>query len=189
MPSKLQRRLEELERLVREDRDEVSKRSGVPFVLFAYNPDDEITVDREVRSLIDKLEFNNQTVADIDMRELVFTTLERRGILDRVSDLEQRNKEQLLNGLRSSLLDGGEMGELATAIAAEAGQADTVVIYRMGILYPFSSASTLMGQLETNTPADIPIVFCYPATIDDKNIRFLDQSEGTYYRANVIAYE
>jgi len=189
MPSKLQRRIEEVEQLVREDRSEVNKRSGVPFILFAYNPDDELEVDKEIRNLIEKLEFNNQTVADIDMRELVFNTLEERGILDRVSSLERRDTEKLLDGLRSSLIDGGEMGELSSAIAAQAEQADTVVVYRTGILYPFSSASTLMGQLETNTPADTPIVFCYPSTIDDKSIRFLDQSEGTYYRANVIAYE
>ncbi len=189
MPSELQERLTQVEQLVREDRDEVSKRSGVPFVLFAYNPDGELEVDTEIRNLIDKLEFNNQTVADIDTRELVFDALEDRGILNRVGDLERRDTQQLLDGLRSSLIDGGEMGELASAIATQAEQADTVIVYRMGILYPFSSASTLMGQLETHTPADTPIVFCYPATIDDKNIRFLDQSEGTYYRANIIVYE
>lgn len=189
MPSKLQQRFKKLEQLVREDRDEVGSRSGVPFVLFAYNPGEELEIDKEIRNLIGKLEYNDQTVADIDMRELIFDTLEDRGILDRVGDLERQDTEQLLNGLRSSLIDSGEMGELASVIATEAEHADTVIIYRMGILYPFSSASTLMGQLETHTPADTPIVFCYPATIDDESIRFLDQSEGTYYRAEIIVYE
>jgi len=189
MPSEYQERLEEVERLVRDDRDEVGKRAGVPFIVFTYDPADEIEVDEEVRNLIKKLEYHDQNIAGIDMRELVFTVLEDRGILDRVADLERRDRDQLLDGLKSSLLDGGEIGKLASAIAEQAEKADTVIAYRMGILYPFASASTLMGQLETNTPDDTPIVFCYPAKVDDKSLRFLDESEGTYYRARVIGHE
>src|SRR6056297_2315682 len=169
MLSDFQARLEEVERLVRDDRDEVGKRAGVPFIVFTYDPGDEIEVDEEVRNLIEKLEYHDQTVAGIDMRELVFKTLEDRGILENVIDLERRDRDQLLDGLKSSLLDDGEMGKLASAIAAQAEDADTVIVYRMGILYPFASASTLMGQLETNTPDDTPIVFCYPAKVDDKS--------------------
>jgi len=61
----------------------------------------------------------------------------------------------------------------------------------MGILYPFASGSTLMGQLEGRVPTDedgndIPIVLCYPATTDGNTLHFLNESDGTYYRANVI---
>jgi hypothetical protein len=188
MPSDFQKRLEEVERLVRFDRDEVGKRAGVPFIVLTYDPADEIGVDEEIRNLIEKLEFHNQDVAGIDMRDLVFGILEDRGILENVIELERRDREQLLDGLKSSLLDG-EMGELASAIATRAKNAETVIVYRMGILYPFASASTLMGQLETNTPDDTPIVFCYPAEVGDKSLRFLDESEGTYYRARVIKNE
>jgi hypothetical protein len=186
MPSDFQERLEDVEQLIREERDEVGKRAGVPFIVFTYDPVDEIEVDKEIRNLIDKLEYHDQVVAAIDMRDLVFSILEERGILDNVIDLERRDRERLLDGLKSSLLDDGKMGKLASAIASEAEHADTVVVYRMGILYPFASASTLMGQLEVNTPDDTPIVFCYPAKVDDKSLRFLDESEGTYYRARVI---
>jgi len=189
MLSDFQARLEEVERLVRDDRDEVGKRAGVPFIVFTYDPGEELKVDEEVRNLIEKLEYNDQVVAGIDMRKLVFNTLEDRGILENVIDLERRDRDQLLDGLKSSLLDDGEMGQLASAIAAEAEDVDTVIVYRMGILYPFASASTLMGQLETNTPDKTPIVFCYPAKIDDKSLRFLDESEGTYYRARMIGHE
>jgi hypothetical protein len=189
MLSDLQARLEEVERLVRVDRDEVGKRAGVPFIVFTYDPGDEIEVDEEARNLIEKLEFHDQIVAEIDMRELIFSILEDRGILENVIEKERQDRDKLLDGLKSSLLDDGEMGQLASAIAAEAEEADTVIVYRMGILYPFASASTLMGQLEMNTPEDTPIVFCYPAKVDDQSLRFLDESEGTYYRARVIGHE
>lgn len=186
MPSNVQRRLEEVERFVREDRDELNKLVGVPFIVFTYDPDDELTVDEEIRNLVEKLEYNEQAVAAIDMRELVFSVLEERGILDNVIEQERNDRNRLLDGLKSSLLDDEGMGELATRIATWADEADTVVVYRMGILFPFASGSTLMGQLEGNVPPDTPIVFCYPATVDDNSLRFLDESEGTYYRAKVI---
>ncbi|MFC6765531.1 BREX protein BrxB domain-containing protein [Natrinema soli] len=189
MVSDFQAQLEEVERLVRDDRNQVGKRAGVPFIVFTYDPADEIEVDQEVRNLINKLEYHDQAVAAIDMRDLVFTVLEERGILENVIDLERRDRERLLDGLKSSLLDDGEMGQLASAIATQAEDADTVIVYRMGILYPFASASTLMGQLEMNTPDDTPIVFCYPAKVDNKSLRFLNESEGTYYRARVIGHE
>jgi len=156
MLSDFQARLEEVERLVREDRDEVGRRAGVPFIVFTYDPADEIEVDGEIRNLIEKLEYHDQEVAGIDMRDLVFSVLEDRGILENVIDLERRDREQLLKGLKSSLLDDGEIGELASVIATQAEDADTVIVYRMGILYPFASASTLMGQLETNYPGRHP---------------------------------
>jgi len=186
MPSDFQERLEEVERLVRDDREEVGRRAGVPFIVFTYDPADEIEVDEEIRNLIEKLEYHDQTVAGIDMRDLVFSILEERGILEDVINLERHDRDRLLDGLKSSLLDDGNLGEIASEIASQAEDADTVIIYRMGILYPFASASTLMGQLEMNTPDKTPIVFSYPATIDDKSLRFLNESEGTYYRAKVI---
>lgn len=189
MPSEFQDKLEEVERLVRDDRDEVGKRAGVPFIVLTYDPSDEIEVDESIRNLIEKLEYNDLDVAGVDMRDLVFSALEERGILENVVDLERRDRDQLLEGLKSSLLDDEGMGLLASKIASRAEEADTVIVYRMGILYPFASASTLMGQLEMNTPDETPIVFCYPAKVDDKSLRFLDESEGTYYRARVIGNE
>lgn len=186
MLSNFQARLEELERLVRDDRDDVGRRAGVPFIIFTYDPDDELAVDEEVRNLIEKLEYHDQIVAEIDMRKLVFNILENRSILENVIDLERRDRDRLEDGLKSTLLDDGEMGQLASAIAMAADGADTVIIYRMGILYPFASASTLMGQLETNTPDDTPIVFWYPAKVYDKSLRFLNESSGAYYRAKLI---
>lgn len=186
MPSDIQQRIARVEQLVVDERDEVGKRTGVPFVLFTYDPGDELTVDEEIRNLIDKLEFNDHDVAEVDMRDLVFSVLEEREILDNVIDLERRDRDRLLDGLKSSLLDDGEMGEIARKIADCAEKSETVIVHRMGILYPFASGSTLMGQLEGNTPANTPIVFCYPATIEGETIQFLDKSEGTYYRAKVI---
>jgi hypothetical protein len=192
MASEYQERLGEVKELVRDRRSDIGKRTGVPFIVYTYPPEEEIAVDEEIRSFIENLRYNGQNVEAIDLRELVFSLLEDESILDAVIDQERRDRTQLLDGLKSSLLDGSSgPGKLASRILKRAKGADTVVLYRMGILYPFASGSTLMGQLEGRVPTDedgndIPIVLCYPATTDGNTLHFLNESDGTYYRANVI---
>jgi len=192
MASEYQERLEEVEALVTDRRSDVGKRTGVPFIVYTYPPEEELAVDEEIRGLIEKLRYKDQTVEAIDLRELVFSILEDEKILDAVIDQERRDKEKLLEGLKSSLLYGSSgPGKLASQIIERTKGADTVVIYRMGILYPFASGSTLMGQLEGKVPKDeddnaIPVVLCYPASTDENTLHFLNESDGTYYRANVI---
>lgn len=189
MPSELQQRIGEVEDLVLRNREKVGKRAGVPFILFTYPPEKELTADEEIRGFIDKLEFNGQMVEAIDLRSTVFEILEERQILDDVIEVERSDRDHLREGLKSSLIDSSSgMGALASRIAtaAENDTTDVVVVYRMGILYPFASASTLMAQLEGGIPIDTPIVFCYPATVEDNTLRFLDEREGTYYRARVF---
>jgi hypothetical protein len=192
MAFEYQERLGEVEELVKDRRSDIGKRTGVPFIVYTYPPEEELKVDEEIRNLIGNLEYNGQTVEAIDLRDLVFSILEDEKILDAVIDQERRDKAKLLEGLKSSLLYGSSgPGKLASRILERAEGADTVVIYRMGILYPFASGSTLMGQLEGQVPADaddndIPIVLCYPATTDENTLHFLNESDGTYYRAKVI---
>jgi len=57
-------------------------------------------------------------------------------------------------------------------------------MYRCGILYPFSSISVILGQLEN--VVDTPLIVFYPAIKQGKDLRFLDETNGTYYRAKVI---
>lgn len=190
MPSDLQQRLSDIEDLVVENRDKVGKRAGVPFIVYTYPPEKELEAVSEIEDFIEKLEFVDQTVAALDMREVVFSELEEeRQILDSVIRIEKEDPDELQSGLKSSLVDGGgDLGPLAQRIADAANdpETDTVVVYRMGVLYPFASASTLMTQLEGDVPTGKPIVFCYPASVDDKTLRFLNESEGTYYRARVF---
>lgn len=187
MPSDLPSRLETLEELVLHDRSKIGKRSGVPFIVFTYPPQDGLEVDGEIEGFIDKLRFNKQSVGVIDMRDLFFRTVEELGIAEGAFDLEQTDPQELSDGFKEALLEpGSSLGPIPNRIIEAAEASDTVVVYRMGILFPFSSVSMLMGLLEGKVPSDIPIVFFYPATRDNKTLRFLDRSEGTYYRAKII---
>jgi len=129
MASEYQERLGEVKELVRDRRSDIGKRTGVPFIVYTYPPEEEIAVDEEIRSFIENLRYNGQNVEAIDLRELVFSLLEDESILDAVIDQERRDRTQLLDGLKSSLLDGSSgPGKLASRILKRAKGADTVVL-------------------------------------------------------------
>jgi hypothetical protein len=178
--------MEELETLTIDKRERIGRRTGVPFIVFTYDPDDELSMVNTVEGYVDKLRTRGQTVELIDMRDLVFGILNDQGILDPVIEKEKTAPEELGEGLSTSLLGGrtDKQGEIASTIIDRIDGADTAVVYRMGILYPFAGLSSILMQLEN--AIETPFVVFYPAVQEGKSLRFLDKTEGTYYRAKVI---
>lgn len=186
MSSNYRERMEELESLVLEKRHTIDNLSGVPFVVFPYPPEKELAVEDEVESFIEKLDFNELSVASIDLRDLIFTILQEENLLEPVIEVEKNNPEDLREGLNSAFFEEYEQsrGKLIDALVEGIEGQDVAVIYRCGILYPFSSLSVILGQLEN--VVETPLIVFYPAVKEDKNVRFLDETEGQYYRAKVI---
>jgi hypothetical protein len=117
---------------------------------------------------------------------MVFTILEEENLLESVIEVEKNNPEDLREGLNSAFFEeyGESRGKLIDALIEEINGHDTAVIYRCGILYPFSSLSVILGQLEN--VIETPLIVFYTAVKEDKTVRFLDETEGQYYRAKVI---
>lgn len=182
----LRSRMEELETLTIDKRDRIGRRTGVPFIVFTYDPDDELSMESTIEGYVNKLEARGQTVELIDIRDLVFNILQEQGILDRVIEKEKEAPEELGEGLSTALLGGrtDDRGKITSVIIDRIKDADTAVVYRTGILYPFSGVSSILMQLEN--AIETPFVVFYPAIKEGKSLRFLDKTEGTYYRARVI---
>ena len=186
MSSDYDERMKKLELLVLEKRQTIDNLSGVPFVVFPYPPEKELSVENDIDSFVEKLEFNELSVSLIDLRDLVFTILQEENLLESVIEVEKNNPEDLREGLNSAFFEEyvESRGKLIDALVEEINGHDTAVIYRCGILYPFSSLSVVLGQLEN--VIETPLIVFYPAVKEDKTVRFLDETEGQYYRAKVI---
>ena len=186
MSSDYRDRLEELESLVLEKRHTIDNLSGVPFVVFPYPPEKELSVEDDIDSFIEKLEFNELSVSCIDLRDLIFTILQDENLLESVIEVEKNNPNDLNEGLNSAFFEEYEQsrGKLIESLIGDIKDRDVAVMYRCGILYPFSSLSVILGQLEN--VVETPLIVFYPAVKEDKTVRFLDETEGQYYRAKVI---
>lgn len=186
MSSEYRERIGELETLILDKRHTIDNLSGVPFVVFPYEPEKELSVEDDIEAFIDKLEFNNLDVAEIDLRDTVFTILEEENLLESVIDVEKNRPEELREGLNAAFFEEFEdsRGTLIETLINRIDGSDVSVVYRCGVLYPFSSLSVILGQLEN--VIDTPLVVFYPAVKENKTLRFLDETDGDYYRAKVI---
>lgn len=186
MSSNYRDRLNELEELVLEKSHTIDNLSGVPFVVFPYAPEKELDVEDDVQGFIEKLQYNDLSVAAIDLRDLVFSILKQQNLLESVVEVEKENPADLREGLNSTLFEefGSNRGMLIDGLVDRIDGHDVAIIHRCGILYPFSSISVVLGHLEN--VIDTPLIVFYPAVKDGKNLRFFDESNGSYYRAKVI---
>jgi len=186
MSSNIRNRIDELETLVLNKPHTIDSLSGVPFVVFPYDPEKELSVEDNVFDFVDKLEFNNLSVAQIDLRDLVFSILEEQNLIKNVIEIEKEEPDEIRAGLNSTFFEefDDNRGTLMEELITRAEHHDVVVMYRCGILYPFSSISVILGQLEN--VVDTPLIVFYPAIKQGKDLRFLDETNGTYYRAKVI---
>lgn len=179
-------RKDKLQELLLERPHSIRKLSGVPFIVFPYPPTDELEMIEEIEQFVDKLDFEGKDVADLDMRDLIYQILEEKGILDSVIEVEKDDDEELGSGLKSVMFEevDKELGALPQKILNEIHDSEIAVIHHLGILYPFSSLSVIFSNLENKV--DIPFVAFYPAEKEDKTLKFLNETEGSYYRAKVI---
>ena len=185
MTSDIQRRMTELEDLVIKNRDSISDRTGVPFVVFTYDPDQELKMEEEVDVFLNKLEHEGIDFVSIDMRDTFFSLLEQEGILDRVADIEKEDRSKLSEGLNSSFFEEveGKEGTLIGEILNRVEGHEVAIVYRAGILHPFTSISVIFSKLENKV--DVPLVVFYPAE-KENGVKFLGETESSYYRARVI---
>lgn len=187
MSSDIENRLNDLEDLILNRPDEIGKRTGIPFIIFPYPPTSGLGMLKRINSFIEKLEYNDKKVAEINMRELFFSILEERSLTTSVFEVEKNEEEDLSKALRPVFFEKfkDELGSLPQLIINKKENADVMIMYNLGILYPFSSLSNVLTNLENYI--HIPLIAFYPAEEKiGKELRFLGETNGSYYRAKVI---
>lgn len=186
MTSKIEERITKLNNLILNRREEIGKRSGVPFIIFPYPPTSELLTIERIEAFIKKLEFNDIDVVKINMREMFFSILEDRGLVDSVIEVEKEGDEDLKKSLRSVFFEpvDNDLGPLPQWIIDKKDEGDVMVLYHLGVLYPFSSLSTLFTNFENKI--DKTLIAFYPAEKEGKEIKFLGEADGSYYRAKVV---
>jgi len=80
MSSNVRERIDELETLVLDKPHTIDSLSGVPFVVFPYDPEKELSVEDDIDDFVEKLEFN-----DLSLRESTFEILYFRSSTSKTS--------------------------------------------------------------------------------------------------------
>lgn len=171
-----------------------SPASGVPFFLFLHDAAEEARCVREFERLAAALE-RSFSVQVVYLGKLMAAVLrktlypgdvgrraEERG-LERVAQ-ELSRPAGLPGMLTSALLDDTSDG----VEPLRGGSQDRIaLLVRTGAIYPFAHVSQLLNGLENQTNWTVVVAFPgsrHPQRPD--SLRFLDETEGPYYRARVI---
>lgn len=183
-------------RLLEVIRGERRPASGVPFLVIVYDPTEEYRSLRRLEQLVDVLRGDGRRAQIVYLGAVVAAVLERGLYLsDAGVAAEGQDPDRLradlarADGLARWVADAllkGEGGIVEEPLSEDEPGRCTVLV-RTGALFPFAHVSQVLNHLEGRT-RDV-VVAAFPGSRDPSNpdtLRFLNETEGSYYRAEII---
>jgi hypothetical protein len=164
--------------------------AGVPFFIYIYDPKEENRCLREFKNFAKGLQNEGFTIRTIYLgkvlsyvlKNLPYLQPEGRGIeRNQREDLRKELVDKLPEKISDCLLHGipGQFDSIG-----EDKPTRGVFLLRAGALFPFVHVSQILAQLENQTHSTIVIPF--PGSLKEENLRFLNETEGHYYRAMIF---
>lgn len=167
----------------------------VPFFVYLYEPRDELQCIAQFATAAKALEGKGFSVQVVYLGQVLAGVLRKSLYLtEQGKRAEARDRQGLLRELgdtdalpallADTLLDGGE-GSYQALRGGSQGRC--AILLRAGALYPLAHVSQLLNGLENKTNWTVVVPFPGRRSPDHPEaLRFLDETEGTYYRARVV---
>lgn len=159
----------------------------VPFFISTYSPELELTVDKYINSLKNKLTNAGITVHVMELYDLACAVLSDRRIFDRLIETEIKLKKSQFFKQLASLLEPEKY--IRPVIAAEVESTNAKILFLKGIgsVFPFIRAELLLNNLQASIK-NIPVIMFFPGQYQENKL-YLFRGEHTpgikepYYRA------
>jgi hypothetical protein len=165
----------------------------VPFFICPYQPEEAVEMERLRRQLVNQLAQRGIIVLEIDLYDLSIELLKKRGIWERVLNMEELvSKEQLLE-LFQGVLDPEQHLIPAIAEKTRSSEFDVMFITGVGEVFPYIRSHNILNNLQS-TATDQPTVMFFPGTYTHslESGASLDLfgrlHDDKYYRAFNISY-
>ena len=165
-----QRLTRDLEPVLREadPRARISAYHNMPFAIFQYLPEEELSLRSELALLRTRLEQVGKRVTVISLAECLADALKAEGLTaERIATAEkQTGTEKMIDTIHMVISRRRPLDALVAArIPQEAEPTrDIIFIVRAGALFPFYRTSSLLEQLTGKLEA--PAVLFYPGELD-----------------------
>lgn len=167
----------------------------VPFFICPFHPREALEMGKLGNQLINTLINKGVRVLKINLYDLSIELLKKRGIWDRILQVEKSISKDELKELLQGVLD--PEGHLIPAIAEKMGQGEYDVMFITGVgeVFPYIRSHTVLNNLQS-TAKDKPTVMFFPgeythsleegASLD----LFGRLQDDKYYRAfNIYHYQ
>ena len=165
----------------------------VPFFLCPYKPEESVEMEKIQRQLVNRLENEGVRVLQIDLYDLSIEILKKRGIWERVLEMEKSVSKERFNELLQGVLDPEDY--LVPAIADKLADADFNVLFLSGAgeVFPYIRSHNVLNNLQS-VACEKPTVMFFPGvyTYSQESGASLDLfgrlRDDKYYRAFNIFY-
>ncbi len=148
--------------------------------MFCYNAKDEMAV----RYFVEHLEKETLTcnVQIVDLYETLLTVCEKRRILDRMSQMEEKKGSAYIEEYFRKKCNAEVFAE--TIIENITEETDVLLISGVGKVFPFLRIHSLLNSLKDKGNMSKPIVVLYPGIFDGHYVKLFNRLKpNEYYRA------
>lgn len=133
----------------------------VPFFICPYPAKDAVAMQKMEKQLAQKLSNNGITVLEIDLYDLSIELLRKRGIWERILEVEPTVGKDQLKELLQGTLDSEAHLVPTIAEKMRQGPFDVLFITGVGEVYPYIRSHNVLNNLQS-TAKDRPTVMFFP---------------------------
>ena len=159
--------------------------NDMKFYIFDYNPQDELTIRKEIA----KLKAANPNIVEYDLYEMMLEIIDEQGYMEDVIQAEKDyDKDLLLTDIFQPILSVEEEGNefLEKFKGTEDDGTKIILVTGVGKSYPIIRSHTILNNLQ-NIFKRNPVVMMYPGRYETKKtmtLRLFDRlDDDNYYRA------
>jgi hypothetical protein len=151
----------------------------VPFYLYTYPPEDELSALREFKLMELRLKGKKFTVETLSMTSIFFTELEKWLGSDDPQELIEGEKDRIAfqEDISREMID--HICNALVTIHQQKDRSNCTIITRTGCLFPFIHISNLLSKLEGKIQTTLVIL--YPGK-EGYMLDYPTPSPNTYYR-------
>ena len=156
----------------------------IGFYIFDYSPEDELVVREHIKFLMNQIAKNHKEIKPlyINLFELIYEMLKKRGLLDKVFERElSKGSDALLKDLRAPVSPEKIITEITSRFDIQSY--DLVLMGGVGNVWPLIRSHLLLNNLQP-VMKDVPLILFYPGKYDGQSLKLFGTiNSDNYYRA------
>jgi len=133
----------------------------VPFFICPYPAKEAVEMQRMEKQLVRKLEQGGLSILEIDLYDLSIALLKRRGVWERILQIEETVSKAQLKELLQGVLDPENHLIPAIAERMQRQEFDVMFITGVGEVFPYIRSHNVLNNLQS-TAKDRPTVMFFP---------------------------
>ena len=159
----------------------------IPFFIAAFDPKQQVEVDKAIRSLSNKLETNGITVLELNLYEIAMELLDKELGEGEIFELEKTMDKKEFKEALQSILDINQVLIPKIKMKIESHNASVYFLTGIGLVFPFIRSHNVLNNLQ-NVAKKAPTVAFFAGDYNGYSLELFGlMKDDNYYRAFNIA--